>query len=63
MQHKANPDRSQTAAYPLRLPQPLKAHLMQSASQNQRSLNGEIVFRLEQSRTQQLSNQPQKGQQ
>lgn len=30
---------------------------------NQRSLNGEVIHRLEQSRTQQLSNQPQKGQQ
>lgn len=49
MESKPPKDRHQAAAYPLRLPDALKKHLMQSATKNQRSLNGEIVFRLEES--------------
>lgn len=39
--------------YALRLPPDLKVWLEQQAKANRRSLNSEIVYRLEQSRTQQ----------
>lgn len=35
--------------FPLRLPVELRAHLERAARESHRSLNGEIVFRLEQS--------------
>lgn len=54
---------SQQAPTPIRIPSGLKGWLKDEAAANQRSLNGEVIHRLEQSRTQQLSNQPQKGNQ
>jgi len=53
---------SQQAPTPIRIPSSLKGWLKDEAASNQRSLNGEVIHRLEQSRTQQLSN-PQKGNQ
>lgn len=56
-------DRHQLPPTPIRIPSNLKGWLKDEAAANQRSLNGEVIHRLEQSRTQQLSNQPQKGNQ
>jgi len=56
---KTDNDRHQASSYPLRLPANLKAHLVGSAAQNQRSLNGEIVFRLEESRQRETQQVPQ----
>lgn len=39
-------DRHQIPPYPLRLPSELKAILAADADKNQRSLHGEIIFRL-----------------
>ncbi len=45
----ATSDRHQQKAYPLRLPDTLKAQLQHQAIDNRRSLNNEIVVRLEDS--------------
>lgn len=45
-------------AVQLRLPDELKAWLQHEAIDNRRSLNSEILVRLEQSRAQQLAQQP-----
>mgnify|MGYP001023088802 CR=1 FL=1 len=44
---KNNNIRHQQQAFLLRLPQSLKEHLKQQAKANQRSLNSEIIARLE----------------
>lgn len=50
-------------AVQLRLPDELKAWLQHEAIDNRRSLNSEILVRLEQSRAQQLAQQPQEQRQ
>lgn len=40
-------DGHQVMAYPLRLPHDLREQLAAEAARNQRSLNGEIVFQLQ----------------
>ncbi|MGB3881990.1 MAG: Arc family DNA-binding protein [Diaphorobacter nitroreducens] len=47
----------------VRLPDELKAWLQHEAIDNRRSLNSEIVVRLEQSRAQQLAQEPKGAQQ
>ena len=42
-------DRHQTLTYPLRLPSEVKTQLAAEATKSRRSLNGEIVSRLEKS--------------
>jgi hypothetical protein len=44
--------------YPLRLPPELKAWLEAQAKANRRSLNGEIIYRLEQSRDTERKGRP-----
>lgn len=46
-------DRHQAQSYPLRVPDDLKRWLQRAAVDNRRSLNSEIIVRLEQSRIQQ----------
>lgn len=41
-------DGHQVMPYPLRLPADLREQLTDAAAKNQRSLNGEIVYRLQQ---------------
>jgi hypothetical protein len=52
VRHARNPPKEERA-YPLRLPPELKTWLEAQAKANRRSLNSEIVYRLEQSRAQQ----------
>jgi len=49
MKSPTDQDRNQTQAYPLRLPPEIKNQLAAKAIQSRRSLNGEIVNRLEKS--------------
>jgi hypothetical protein len=42
-----------SAPMPLRIPDDLKAWLRSQAESNRRSMNGEVLYRLEQSRKQQ----------
>ncbi|MFG6159613.1 Arc family DNA-binding protein [Halomonas sp. 1390] len=42
-------DRHQTTPYPLRMPEELKAQLKEAAAGNHRSMNAEIVARLQES--------------
>lgn len=44
-----NTERHQIAPYPLRMPMELRKQLQEAADANYRSLNAEILFRLEQS--------------
>lgn len=47
MTNKRKPDNHQVHPYPLRLPRALRQQLAEEAARNQRSLNGEIVFQLQ----------------
>ena len=49
MQTEKQTDRHQAPAYPLRLPADVKTKLAAAATKSRRSLNGEIVSRLEKS--------------
>lgn len=49
MELSENPDRHKTMPYPLRLPPEVRAQLTAEAVKGRRSLNGEILFRLENS--------------
>lgn len=42
-------DRHQTTPYPLRMPEELRAQLKQAAAESHRSMNAEIVARLQES--------------
>ncbi|MCX7206098.1 MAG: Arc family DNA-binding protein [Proteobacteria bacterium] len=44
----------QPTPYPLRMSESLRAFMMNSAGKNGRSLNGELIFRLEESRKREL---------
>lgn len=46
MNTQTKSDRHQILPYPLRLPADLRATLAADADKNQRSLHGEIIFRL-----------------
>ena len=46
------------AGVPVRMPDELKLYLKHAAVDNRRSLNGEIVVRLEQSRRQEKAGKP-----
>lgn len=52
MSTNRKPDAHQLAPYPLRLPPDLRQQLAEDAARNQRSLNGEIVYRLQQAQHQ-----------
>lgn len=49
MKHEKSEDRHQAPSYPLRLPVTVKSRLTEAAVKSHRSLNGEIVNRLEKS--------------
>jgi hypothetical protein len=46
MNTQTKTDRHQQTPYPLRLPNELREALTEKAGKNQRSLHGEIIFRL-----------------
>ncbi len=54
MQTPKKPDGHQVMPYPLRLPPALREELSSEAALNRRSLNSEIVVRLEKSRADEL---------
>ena len=59
MDIKQGNDRHRTNPYPLRLSPELRQQLAATAVKNRRSLNGEIVYRLEQSRNGEASDEKQ----